>query len=185
MHNLNQTSNYDFRYMEFLNSGALNLNGVDNNVFTFNLNQLQFPSGPGFRMLTLEIVFSCTYFVEPGGFDPADVYNSNSCTLGLIWNSQTTNWNLMQLQFGGVQQPSLNVDCNNNNNQVVFSMAVPYVDAGVVKLIPYPIVQQQLFLSGANNSTMTYNIQMDTSLASSAQGGYSCVYKFYTARGVD
>jgi hypothetical protein len=184
MHNLNQTSAYDFRYMEFLNSGPLNLVGVDNNVFTFNLNQLQFPAGIGFRMLTLEIVFNCTYYVEPAGFDPSDVYHSSSCTLGLIYSSQATSWKLMQLQ-SGYQEPSNNVDCNNNNNQVAFNMAVPYIDLGLVKAIPYQIVQDQLFLSGANFSTLTYNIQMNNTFANSALGGYSCMYKFYTSMGID
>jgi len=184
MHNFYPSPVFDFRYMEFLNSGALNMVGVDINVFNFDLNTLQFPAGPGFRMLTLEIIFTCTYFVEPGGYDPADVYNSNSCTLGLIYNSQTTTWNVMQKQ-SGYQQPSTNVDCNNNNNQVVFNMAVPYVDIGVAKFIPYQIAQHQLFLSGANNSTMTYNIQMNTTLANSGLGRFSCMYKFYTAMGVD
>lgn len=183
MHNLNQTSNYDFRYMEFLNSGALNMVGVDNNVFNFDLNQLQFPAGPGFRMLTLEIVFTCTYFVEPPGLDPSDVYHSNSCTIGLIYNSQTATWNLMQLQ-SGYQQPSTNVDCNNNNNQVVFNMAVPYITT-IGKFIPYPIVQDQLFLNGAQNHILTYNIQMNTGFANSGLGGYSCMYKFYTSMGID
>lgn len=183
MHNLNQTSNYDFRYMEFLNSGPLNMVGVSNDVFTFNLNQLQFPAGAGFRMLTLEIVFNCTYYVEPPGFDPSDVYHSSSCTLGLIYNSQTTTWNLMQLQ-SGYQEPSNIVDCNNNNNQVAFNMAVPYITT-IGKYIPYQIVQDQVFLSGANDSTLTYNIQMNTGFANSGVGGYSCMYKFYTSMGID
>lgn len=183
MHNLNQTSNYDFRYMEFLNTGPLNMVGVSNDVFTFNLNQLQFPAGAGFRMLTLEIVFNCTYYVEPPGFDPSDVYHSSSCTLGLIYSSQATSWKLMQLQ-SGYQEPSNNVDCNNNNNQVAFNMAVPYITT-IGKFIPYKIDQDQLFLSGANFSTLTYNIQMNTGFANSGVGGYSCMYKFYTSVGVD
>jgi hypothetical protein len=183
MHNLNQTSNYDFRYMEFLNSGPLNMVGVDNNVFTFDLNTLQFPAGAGFRMLTLEIVFNCTYYVEPPGFDPSDVYHSSSCTIGLIYNSQTTTWKLMQLQ-SGYQEPSNTVDCNNNNNQVAFNMAVPYITT-IGKYIPYQIVQDLLTLSGANNRTLTYNIQMNTGFANSGVGGYSCMYKFYTYMGID
>jgi len=183
MHNFTNGGAYDFRYMKFLNTGPLNMVGVSNDVFTFNLNQLQFPAGQGFRMLTLEIVFNCTYYVEPPGFDPSDVYHSSSCTLGLIYSSQATSWKLMQLQ-SGYQEPSNNVDCNNNNNQVAFNMAVPYITT-IGKFIPYKIDQDQLFLSGANFSTLTYNIQMNTGFANSGVGGYSCMYKFYTSVGVD
>jgi hypothetical protein len=183
MHNFTNGSVYDFRYMKFLNTGPLNMVGVSNDVFSFDLNQLQFPNTPAFRMLTLEIVFNCTYFVEPAGFDPSDVYHNSSCTLGLIYSSQATSWKLMQLQ-SGYQEPSNNVDCNNNNNQVAFNMAVPYITT-IGKYIPYKIDQDQLFLSGANYNILTYNIQMNTGFANSGVGGYSCMYKFYTSVGID